>query len=257
MTTMTRTRDQWRRASRVAGAVSLACTLLAQPVAAQSNGLQHTLELYLMGPSMSGTVGMGRLESEIDVPSSTIFDNLEFAALADYRGESDTWAVQADVVIMNLGASGTGSADRGSADVDVEELIVEVVGAYRISSSFEVLAGARYTGLQTRIVLTTPGLERDAEVSEGWIDPVVGAQAFVPLAKALQLQLRGDIGGFGVGCDLTWQATARVNWQVSHAFRLGVGYRWLDQDYESGSGSDAFTWDVLTQGPLVAAGVVF
>jgi len=33
---------------------------------------------------------------------------------------------------------------------------------------------------------------------------------------------------------------ARVNWQVSHAFRLGVGYRWLDQDYETGSGSDAF-----------------
>ena len=77
------------------------------------------------------------------------------------------------------------------------------------------------------------------------------------MAKALQLQLRGDIGGFGVGCDLTWQATARVNWQVSHVFRLGLGYRWLDQDYESGTGSDTFTWNVLTQGPLVAAGVTF
>jgi hypothetical protein len=254
---MTRTCKPWRPASLVAAAVSLACTLLAQPVAAQSDGFRHTLELYLMGPSMSGTVGMGALESEIDVPSSTIFDNLEFAVLADYRGESDTWAVLADVVVMNLGANGTGSAGRGAADVDVDELIVEIDGVYRISSSFELLAGARYTGLRTRVELTTPELDREAEVSEGWVDPIVGAQAFVPIGKAFQLQLRGDIGGFGVGCDFTWQATARVNWQVSRVVRLGLGYRWLDQDYESGSGSDAFTWNVLTQGPLLAAGVTF
>jgi hypothetical protein len=254
---MTRISKPWRSASLVVATAALALTLLAQPVAAQSDGFRHTLELYLMGPSMSGTVGMGALESEIDVPSSTIFDNLEFAALADYRGESDTWAVLADVVVMNLGASGTGSAGRGAADVDADELIVELVGAYRISNSFEVLAGARYTGLQTRVELTTPGLEREAEVSESWIDPIVGAQAFVPLAETIQLQVRGDIGGFGVGCDFTWQAIARVNWQVSRVVRLGFGYRVLDQDYESGSGSDAFAWNVVTQGPLLAAGVTF
>jgi hypothetical protein len=257
MTSMTRTHKPWWSAQRVAAAVSLACLLLVQPASAQSDGFQHTLELYLMGPSMSGTIDMGRLESEIDVPSSTVFDNLEFAALADYRGESDSWAVLADAVVMSLGASGTGSAGRGSADIDVDELIFEIDGVYRISSWFEVLAGVRYTGLETRVELTTPALEQEAEVSESWIDPVVGAQAFVPIGKAFQLQLRGDIGGFGVGCDFTWQATARVNWQVSHAFRLGLGYRWLDQDYESGSGGDTFTWNVLTQGPLLAAGVTF
>jgi len=238
-------------------AVSLACTLLAQPAAAQSDGWRHTLELYLMAPSLSGTVGMGQLETDIDLPSSSVFENLEFAALADYRGESDSWAVLADIVVMNLGASGTGSVGRGAADVDVDELIVELAGAWRISSTFEVLAGARYTDLTSRVELTTPGFEQDAEVSEGWIDPIVGAQAFLPLATALQLQLRGDVGGFGVGCDLTWHATVRVNWQVSDAVRLGLGYRVLDQDYETGSGSDVFRWDVVTQGPLVAAGITF
>jgi hypothetical protein len=254
---MTRTRKASLRESLVVAAAALALTPLGSPAAAQSDGFQHTLELYLMGPSMSGTVGMGQLDTEIDVPSSTIFDNLEFAALADYRGQSDTWAVLADVVVMNLGASGTGSAGRGAADVDVDELIVELAGAYRLSSSFELLAGARYTDLTSRVELTTPGFERDAEVSEGWIDPIVGGQAFVPLAESLELQLRGDVGGFGVGCDFTWHATVRVNWQVSDAVRLGLGYRVLDQDYETGSGSDAFRWDVVTQGPLVAAGITF
>jgi hypothetical protein len=48
-----------------------------------------------------------------------------------------------------------------------------------------------------------------------------------------------------------------VNWQVSRTVRVGIGYRWLDQDYESGSGSDTFRWNVLSQGPLVAAGLKF
>jgi len=249
--------NPWRRASLVAAAVPLALTLLAQPAGAQSGGFRHALELYLMGPTMSGSVGLGQLESEIDIPSSAIFENLEFAALAAYRGESEKWAVLADVVVMNLGASGTGSGGVGAADVDVDEHIAELAGAYRISSTFEILAGLRYTDLKTTVGLTTPGAEGDAEVSESWFDPIVGAQAFVPLAKALQLHVRGDIGGFGVGCDLTWGATARVNWQASPAVRLGFGYRWLDQDYETGSGSDAFAWNILIQGPLLAAGVTF
>jgi opacity protein-like surface antigen len=254
---MTPAQGPWRRANWFAAAVVAAVALVAPPAAAQSDDFRHYVEIYLMGASMSGTVGIGQLEGEIDVPSSTIFENLEFAALADYRGESEKWAVLADVVVMNLGASGTSSTGRGSADVDVDEHIFELDGAYRISSAFEVLAGLRYTDLQTRADLTRPGSEQEVEVGEGWIDPIVGVQAFLPLSEAFQLQLRGDIGGFGIGCDFTWQATARLNWQVSQAFRLGVGYRWLDQDYESGAGSDAFTWDILTQGPLVAGGVVF
>lgn len=254
---MTRDHRLWRRASLIATTVALALTLLASPAAAQSDGFSHSLELYLMGASMSGTVGIGSLDSDVDIPSSAIFENLKFAALADYRGESRDWAVLADVVYMNLGGSGTGSVGLGSADVSVEELLVDLVGAYRLSSSFEVLAGLRYTALQTTVELTTSQLYQEAESSEGWIDPVVGAQAFLPLSKALELQLRGDIGGFGIGCDFTWQATARLNWQVSKSVQLALGYRWLDQDYETGSGSDSFSWDVLTQGPLIAAAVTF
>ncbi len=238
-------------------AAALSLVLGANPAAAQEEGFRNSIEAYLMGVSMSGTVGMGPLGTDIDVPPSTIFENLKFAALVDYRGEAPRWAVAADLVYMKIGAAGTGDRGVASADVGVEEFVFDLVGAYRFSSSFEAIAGARYTGLRTTVALTTPRTYREATVSKGWIDPVVGAQAFLPLSRAVQLQLRGDIGGFGVGCSFTWSALARVNWQVSRTVRLGLGYRWLDQDYETGSGSDYFRWKVLTQGPLVAAGVTF
>lgn len=254
---MTGAHGRGRRARLVVAAFALALALVPGPGAAQPDGFAHSAEVYLMGASMSGTVGAGALEAEIDVPSSAVFENLDFAVLAVYRGEAPRWAVTADVVYMNLGRNGAGSLGQGAWDVGVEEFIFDLVGAYRVSKSFEVLAGGRYTALRTELAVSTPLYGREARVDKGWFDPVVGAQAFLPLSKAFQVQLRGDVGGFGVGCDFTWQATARVNWQVSPAIRLGLGYRWLDQDYETGSGSDSFSWNVLTQGPLVAAGVSF
>jgi hypothetical protein len=224
---------------------------------AQSAEFTSTVEAYLMGAAMSGTVGVGRLDADIDVPASTIFDHLKFAALVDYRGEAPEWAVAADVVYMNLGAHGTGSHGAVAAEVGVDELIVDVVGAYRFSPAFEVLGGARYTDLGTDVELAATSSAGKVKVDQSWVDPIVGAQLFVPLAEKLQLQARGDVGGFDVGCRFTWQATVRVNWQVSRAVRLGLGYRVLDQDYETGSGSDRFRWDVVSQGPLMAVAYTF
>ena len=254
---MTRACDAGRRALLAGAAAALLAVIVARPAAAQEDAFRNTAEIYLMAASMSGTVGVGSLETEIDVPSSKVFENLKFAVLADYRGEARTWAVMADFVYMNLGGSGTSSTGLGSAEVGAEEFIVDLAGAWRISKSFELLAGGRYTHLRTTVTLTTPLNARDAKVDEDWFDPFVGAQAFLPLSKALQLQLRGDVGGFGVGCKFTWQATARLNWQVSRVIQLGIGYRWLDQDFETGSGTDYVKWDILTQGPLIAAGVTF
>jgi hypothetical protein len=246
-----------RQATLPAALALLALALLSGRASAQSNTFQNTFEAYLMGASMSGTVGAGPISTEIDVPSSAIFENLKFGALLDYRGEAPTWAVVADVVYMNLGKAGTSDGGRVSVDVGAEEFIVDLVGAYRVSKAFEVLGGLRYTALSTTMTLYGPLDTREAKVDKSWVDPVVGGQAFLPLSDAFQLQLRGDIGGFGVGCTFTWQATVRVNWQVSRTVRVGIGYRWLDQDYETGSGSDTFKWNVLSQGPLVAAGLKF
>jgi hypothetical protein len=42
--------------------------------------------------------------------------------------------------------------------------------------------------------------------SVDWLDPVVGARVRYAVAPGHELFLRGDIGGFGVGSDFSWQA---------------------------------------------------
>jgi hypothetical protein len=70
-----------------------------------------------------------------------------------------------------------------------------------------------------------------------------------------RLRISGNIGGFGIGSDLAWQVYPFVGYRFSRLFELSAAYRWLGMDYETGSGTDMFRYDMVTFGPEI--GFVF
>ncbi len=66
------------------------------------------------------------------------------------------------------------------------------------------------------------------------MDPIIGGRFHMSLSERWLLTLRGDIGGFGVGSDLTWNVAARLGYRLSERTTLAFGYRHLDIDYDSG-----------------------
>jgi hypothetical protein len=84
-----------------------------------------------------------------------------------------------------------------------------------------------------------------------WVDPVVGLGGRLQLTDRWETFAEGDISGFGVGSDITWDWAAGVGYQFElcgHAsFFLRAGYRMLYQDYKDGG----FEWDVTYKGPVV------
>ena len=80
--------------------------------------------------------------------------------------------------------------------------------------------------------------------------PYCGRQFTLPLGKGFSLNLRGDIGGFGVGSDLAWQVYPYLDWQFAKWASLQP-VRWLDMDYETGSGASRFKYDMLNQGAQI------
>jgi hypothetical protein len=87
--------------------------------------------------------------------------------------------------------------------------------------------------------------------TQDWFDPIIGANFSAPLCEKLSAAMRADIGGFGVGSDLTWQIYPHLNYQVCRNGSLQAGYRWVYNDYSSGTGRSEFAYDVLTQGPQI------
>ena len=230
--------------------------LAAGGALAQSTEWKNTAELYFLGGAMSGTAVAGPVEAQMNLSASQLLENLQFGAMLNYRGEAEKFAVTADVIFIGLGASQESTLQ--TTKVDVDEWIAQAHGSWRVTPAFEAIAGLRFTSVSgTAVVTPVRGSVQSAGFSKSWLDPIVGVRAKAPVGKGWSLEGYGDIGGFGVGCDLTWMLQGRVNWQISRVVGVGLGYRALYQDYGSGSAADVFKWKVTIQGPLAAVNVSF
>jgi hypothetical protein len=96
-----------------------------------------------------------------------------------------------------------------------------------------------------------PGQSVDRSQSNDWVEPLIGFRAICNLDEHWLVQVRCDVGGFGVNdSQFSWQiaAVAGYQWKLD-GWSLGVfaGYRALGQDHSSGN----LNWDVVTHGALV------
>jgi hypothetical protein len=96
-------------------------------------------------------------------------------------------------------------------------------------------------------------LDHSFSLAEDWWDPYVGVRARLNLSKAFYLTAKADIGGFGVGSDLTWQASGALGCQVTRSLHAEIGYRYLYTDYDH----DGFVYDVSQSGVEITAGITF
>ena len=96
-------------------------------------------------------------------------------------------------------------------------------------------------------------LNASYNLAEDWWDPYVGVRARLNLSKAFYLLAKADVGGFGVGSDLTWQASGALGWQVTERLFTEIGYHYLYTDYNQ----NGFVYDVSQSGIEINAGITF
>jgi len=173
------------------------------------------------------------------------------------------------------GITGTLSVAGG---LDFEETVVEVGGAYEVMkcdphTAVDILAGARYWHQDMSVNLALAGTLDTGDLSISgnraiarsgsvdWVDPLIGGRIRYNLAPGQDFILRGDVGGFGVGSQFSWNALAAYSF--AFAKRDGVtysgllGYRALSADYEQGSGRTKYVYDVVMHGPVTGLTIGF
>lgn len=67
--------------------------------------------------------------------------------------------------------------------------------------------------------------------TQTWVDPVVGLRLRAALSRAAYLTAKADIGGFGLGSELSWQLFGGLRLNLSPRVFTVIGYRHLDVDY--------------------------
>lgn len=213
--------------------------------------------IYGMGAAIDGDAQIGNLRVPVDVSMSDLFDALKFGAMAAYRVENDEWSFTGDVTYMNLGWSGQTQQGRASSGLDVEQLTLMGTVGRRISPHLEALVSLAYFDLSTDLRLRVLEQRTEASRDASWVDPLIGLNYVVPVGDKWTYTLRGDVGGFGVGADLTWHLITSFRRQNTDRFGWYVGYRVIAFDYEDGSGRNYQHYDLTQQGPGIGVMIGF
>ena len=201
---------------------------------------------------MTGEVAVGDATADLNASFGDVLDHLEFGAMGFGRVAKAPWSFTTEILYMGLGAS------QELVSSDFEQWVVEPRVGYQVSPRLEPFVGVRYNHLSGEIA---GPFGRDPSGTQSFWDPILGATASAPLSRVLTLVGHADIGGFGIGSDLTWQVYPYVNWTIMPNASVQAGYRWVGVDYENEyqgqatDGATRFRWDVTTQGPQVGVTV--
>ena len=235
---------------------TLACALLVPATAAAAQETNHwhvdtSLNLFLA--SLSGDITARGIPARVDASFGDIVDHLEAGAAGKVKVGYYRWSVATEFSYMKLGASVP------NARFDMKQWLVEPSLNYQVCEYFEAFAGTRYNNISGEVVVIGPlGNTRSTTGTQDWWDPIIGAQLSLPLVgQKLTFNGHFDGGGFGVGSHFTWQAYPYLDWRFAKWGSAQLGYRWLGTDYETGSGTSKFRYDVIVEGPQIGLTVHF
>jgi len=219
-------------------------------------GWSFTLAPYFWATGFDGDLTLDGQEIEGDGSSSGL--PREFALsgfLGHFEARHGPWAFALSPVYLHVEADGDDTPPTDS-DIVIEGAIVEGFATRALGRGWQALAGVRTYALDTEVDVTIGGVAQpELDADKSWLDPIVGVRFEPVLSERWTMSARADVGGFGLGSDLSWNASLNAGYRLSSYARVFLGYRVLDFDFADGSGSDRVEYDVRFSGPLV--GVAF
>jgi hypothetical protein len=235
----------------------------AQDPAQAGKKWEFLVEPYFMLANMEGTTAVGSLpDVEVDASAEEILDHLQSGFMIYVEARKGPWAFTSDFLFMDLEASAEPSTAIQSGVVTMGEAAWELAGLRKILPWLEGGVAARMMRLEMGLDVVRNQVgggttEQSKSLTQTWVDPAIVARMQLPDADKWLLQLRGDIGGFGIGSDLAWQVQAYGGYRFSHLFQVTAGYRAFGIDYETGEAESYFLYDVVASGPVLQVGFNF
>ena len=233
---------------RIAAAVIAIITVIASfPASADEWNYDAAVYLWFSGLSVTiGVVRVGNKPAEATVDD--LVEYLDFTAAAYFEARNQRFVLMTDIYYVNLGAERDVEILRQPVklDLDYSQWILALGGGYRLSEQFDVLLTGRYYIFDIGTTADEISDDPVRESSHNWGDIFIGGRFHTVVGGKWNLSLQGDIGAGG--SDFAWFGNAVVGYQFTDLFSLGLGYRILSLDYETGADADYFKYDVTTNG---------
>lgn len=231
------------------------------PVETKSPDWRFQATIYGWLSGVDGNVGIAGLGPvDIDVTPGDAIQKLKGALMASFGGDNGDWMFLTDFMATRIGDDSQIGQTRFNYDYTQTQITVQGILGYILpinvpNLSLAATAGFRYQNLNGDLAIGTdrfPNL-REASGTVQWIDPTVGLSAHYDFNDRWFVNLIGDVGGFGVGSNFTWQAFGALGYNWTKTISTSIGYRAIYEDYESGG----FVYDTTQQGVFAGLGIHF
>ncbi len=196
---------------------------------------------------------------EVDESFFDILDALKFTFMGAMEARHGRFVTVHDVMFMSLGTSAGGDLGPGFVDVEVEMRLLSSahLAGYRVVDKgplfLDLMAGARITTIKAEVELSGPLASAERESSKTQIGPLIASRFRAPLGEKWGVEVYGDLGGFGVTADISWQLLGTVQYQVSDHWRLLAGWRHFHAEQDK----DGFDIGISMDGPIIGASYRF
>jgi opacity protein-like surface antigen len=224
--------------------------------AVQASGIQAqswegSATLYGWLPAISGAQEGPDGEPIVNITGPDVLDALDFAFMGAAEIRRERLGFMLDVVYADLDFDGEARRVNVSGDLGIKLYFASGAVSWRVhegrGSALDFYGGLRATGTDVNFGLEIGALSAEREVSVDWVDPIVGLRGIYPLSERFSMSGRADVGGCGVGSELTWQVYGGLNYAFADRIQGTLGYRYMSIDYEA----NRLTLDIDLQGPLV------
>jgi len=225
------------------------------PPAPEENTWKYSIAPYLWASGLEGQMGVNGKVADIDMPLSDLLDVIDFAGYLAFDATKGDWGYYADFQYIKL--SGSQATPKGfladKLKAGMEQFRMEAGVKYRVyhdeKTTVRLMAGAMYTYFSSDLEIKGGPLAGSIDGSTDWIDPSVGISLDYQFNEKWNAHVVGQVGGFGVSSDITWQVLAGVGYSINDCWTIVGGYRHQYVDYEN----DGFLYDLDIGGPVLGA----
>lgn len=227
---------------------SLIIGTLQSPLAVAGDDVQYRIMPYLWTAGMDVEIGRPGMTTHADVEFSDYLDFIDMGAAFVFEARGDQWLFATDLLWVQLGNDLEVPA--GTVDVEIDELLIEVIGGYRPSGweNAWIVGGVRYLKIEADIDFANIG---DRSGSKDFADPFIGL-SWQPRRGKWEYLLEADIGG-GIEADFAWSTTLAGAYHFNDRYAVSFGYRFIDIDFED----DEFVFDGSMDGVEIGLMITF
>ncbi len=221
-----------------------------------SSDWQFAFSPYLYATGISGTIGAQGRTIEIDESFGDVLSNLDLGLMGTFEARKGKLIFVSDLIWTKMSVERDTPGDLYSdAKLGVNLFIFDPEVGYRVAESragsFDVLAGVRIWSVENNLNLRTgilPGF--DVSQRKTFAAPVIGVHGLLNLSPKFYISSKFDVGGFGIGPDVTTQFYGGGGFRVKPNIALIAGYRYMMVDYDD---SEGFLFDTNMNGFIFGA----